>query len=1062
MRAPTGRGGLGLVVLALLASTLAVVGVTSPATAVTSVALDPSYGDGGTARSSYSGRVGGTVVAARRVPEGAPGAGDIVVAVDAPHTNWGCCQAEVGHWALVRLTPEGTPRADFGTGGVIHPARAATGDSIAAMSPVDMVVDSAGRILLVGYDRVVRLTSAGVVDTTFGTNGVARLPKTATGCHSAETLSWTGPAVVGPKVVVTSGCFSGGDSYRAIALRLTGAGQLDTSFGNGGTRNVAIPFDGACCGGEVNVLPGGALLVAIETDVLPTSGPSLDAIVMLRLTPDGAVDTSFNGDGWASVVQDGVHALRLLPDGALLAVNDVSRRLIRIETDGTVDSSYKPELPGPRCGYDGVADALVADDGGVLAWTTCYKAPGYLSAVTAAGVGDSAFGTRPTGVLPADSTLFGGRFEAFVADGTGFFLIGSDATYGLRIERRTRSGVLDGGYGAGGSRHVDIVGRYFSMRGVDSALDASGRVVTATLVEDRGLEDPGVILLTRRLESGAPDPSFGVGGTARIEVDEQQPLNGPLELGDDLHLVVRPDGSARVVADLEQDYPDPSVILVAGVTSAGQPDAAVGAGGRLRVPMPEDAYTVTDAADGGAGRLLVALEDHGIVRLTAAGQLDPTYGGAGVVVPSNRAEGVRLLAQAGGAVVATWTEWTNDFDNDDLVVARFGGAGETDVSFARSRRRMAANASWKVAQTASGKVLLGWEQPVGSDSAADIRVLRLTTAGAPDGSFGASGTAILRSDAADEPYADDILEAMGSAGESVVLLLHVRRDDRGSYHLRRLTATGAVDSAFGKPAYPAPEEGRTFFVGTTRQLHSDADGRVYVVSPTYGAGSPRPADDLLVRRYVARVLGPEDLGPIGGPPESRPVLRGSATVRWSGLTGPVRLETSTAGGSGAFGPWATGTSNADGAGSATIKVPRGGTRCVRAVDAEGSRTGHRCLSAPVRAVDLSATGSWRTLSGTAYYAKQARRAGARGASLVWRNVRASSLSIVATTCPGCRSARVLWAGAVVRTLDLTTSTTRRRRVFKVTLPGLATGPVKIVARGAGVTIEGIAAHGARP
>ena len=123
---------------------------------------------------------------------------------------------------------DGVVRYDFGEGGDVS----ATFDGGDWDQPYDLLIQPDGKILIAGYTGIsanvlqpqaflVRLTTAGLADPSFGTNGLA----TFAGLADARGVALAADG----KIVITG---SVGDDFGVV--RLTSAGAPDTSFDSDG------------------------------------------------------------------------------------------------------------------------------------------------------------------------------------------------------------------------------------------------------------------------------------------------------------------------------------------------------------------------------------------------------------------------------------------------------------------------------------------------------------------------------------------------------------------------------------------------------------------------------------------------------------------------------------------------------------------------------------------------------------------------------------------------------------------------------------------------------------
>ena len=188
----------------------------------------------------------------------------------------------VGGWATVagntdltlfRLATDGSLDTGFGTGGsVIQTIGSGTDQALA------LALQSDGRIVVAGVASngsdgdlvVLRYTAGGVLDTTFGTNGIYRhADGVATSSGSSVLVQADGTILIGGQV--------GSD---AVILRLTSGGALDTTFGVMGAMRWAgdnKPFT------DLKTDSQGRVLAIC----------SMDTPRLVRLTPSGLLDSTF-------------------------------------------------------------------------------------------------------------------------------------------------------------------------------------------------------------------------------------------------------------------------------------------------------------------------------------------------------------------------------------------------------------------------------------------------------------------------------------------------------------------------------------------------------------------------------------------------------------------------------------------------------------------------------------------------------------------------------------------------------------------------------------------------
>jgi uncharacterized delta-60 repeat protein len=235
---------------------------------------------------------------------------------------------------------------------------------------VGIVVQTDGKIVVVGTSTSIsgdassnialaRLTTAGVLDSTFGTandgspDGVVNL-SLGTGNDVA-----TGLTLQADGKIVVVGTNTENESSNVAIARLNTDGALDTSFGAGttdGTPDGVVSVSlgaGNDIGSAVAVQADGKIVVAgTSTSV----GGSSSNIVLLRLSANGALDSTFGtaNDGTPDGVvnlslgdgNDVANALKIQADGKIVVVGTTESAgssniaVARLNTDGSLDTAF--------------------------------------------------------------------------------------------------------------------------------------------------------------------------------------------------------------------------------------------------------------------------------------------------------------------------------------------------------------------------------------------------------------------------------------------------------------------------------------------------------------------------------------------------------------------------------------------------------------------------------------------------------------------------------------------------------------------------------------------------
>jgi len=179
----------------------------------------------------------------------------------------------------------------------------------------DLALQPDGKIVAVGslFDfsvccswkwLVLRLTTAGVLDGTFNPGGSS--PGTKTMFPTDEFSEATAVAMQGNKPVVVGNvvalfdCCPPVGNFLAPVARLTGNGALDSSFANGGAKFITV---GSAEPGlfDVMVQPDRRIVAIGTHDLFTFDFPEEVDMLAVRLSKDGAYDSTFHGDGRVTV-----------------------------------------------------------------------------------------------------------------------------------------------------------------------------------------------------------------------------------------------------------------------------------------------------------------------------------------------------------------------------------------------------------------------------------------------------------------------------------------------------------------------------------------------------------------------------------------------------------------------------------------------------------------------------------------------------------------------------------------------------------------------------------------
>jgi len=251
-----------------------------------------------------------------------------------------------GSVGLERLMPDGTPDTSFGSSGmatttlsntpqVREVAMAPGGAIVVLVDTVSFPGGSADPTTINVSSVLLRYTSSGKPDTTFGTNGQVALSQQA--LASGMVVQGDGSIVAAVVPVPSSTAGTGGTTLSGSVVRITPTGQSDPTFGTAGAAS--LPGAPSAVAADAN----GNLVVAELTG----SSDSPTSAVVQRLSGQGITDPTFGSAGSATLPQLGtvlqpgwvtVSASGIYVTADSLGLNETD--VVRLTASGSVDTTF--------------------------------------------------------------------------------------------------------------------------------------------------------------------------------------------------------------------------------------------------------------------------------------------------------------------------------------------------------------------------------------------------------------------------------------------------------------------------------------------------------------------------------------------------------------------------------------------------------------------------------------------------------------------------------------------------------------------------------------------------
>jgi uncharacterized delta-60 repeat protein len=720
--------------------------------------------------------------------------------------------------AIARYSTDGGLDPSFGTGGMrLLEFHAGFDPDSVENRPVLMAVQADGRILVAGtsldplaYIRgdpvtdfvVYRLTRDGALDDTFGSGGKVTVDVSKVDQVRGLALSGDGKPVIAGISIDTS------YNSRVVLARFNLDGTLDASFGTQGLVTQAADSSGAVHDLVIGTLDG--------TERLTIGGSVLNcAPVFSRFMPDGQLDPSFGTGGTVRVSVGSswcnVEDLLLQPDGKAVALGTQDPwvpLLIRLTPQGALDSSFQggmvraPSL-GPNTFWRALA---LAPDGTLL--TAGFRSTsngGFLAAAynpdgtLVTGRGTLLGPASTSGLLLVPGAAGGGSLSAATlaieeAGGRAQVILGG--AQDLRNQSNAITVEIDGAQGLAQVRWVGDSprGTGESMARAVAVQQDGAMIVVGSAIRGRSRD----VVVVRLLPNGAPDPQFGDQGAVFIDnADGDDDGHAVSLLGDGKILVAgcgyREQGStsallARLNPDgtLDGSFQGTGVVLfpAAGPDTCAQaleprPDGKIviaGFHGRPATPpfFPTAQYS-----------LLVA-------RFNADGTPDQDFNtkAASPLVNGKRTQGRALALHEDG----TLTVVANVTSPGDFAVARFQADG-TPGAVQTYDVADGSDSVSAVRRMADGSLMLAGAAKMPAN-ATHVLLARLRPDGSLDTGFGGNPRPGLATVDLGQNLGASALW-IDSAGRLVTPLISGTAGTASDFAVARFDASGVADPDFG-------------------------------------------------------------------------------------------------------------------------------------------------------------------------------------------------------------------------------------------------------------------------
>lgn len=251
------------------------------------------------------------------------------------------------------------------------------------------------------------------------------------------------------------------------------------------------------------------------------------------------------------------------------------------------------------------------------------------------------------------------------------------------LVRYNSSGTLDSAFGTDGIHHLGMLNPYSKKYLSAIAIRPNGAIVTGGAVLYGQFNQ---MLLVSLNPDGTYNNSFGTNGIARVEIETGKDATlYDLALQPDGKLIIAgSSGAASLVA------PPNTKVALARLLTNGLPDPAFGNAGKVVTPISTSGASLDIAnsidlqadgkivAAGGSDKYLTLL------RYQANGMLDATFGTGGIMVNTALAPAQNVHIDQNGKLLTSSLVAQQDPYRTDIMLARHGINGAPDLSFGTS------------------------------------------------------------------------------------------------------------------------------------------------------------------------------------------------------------------------------------------------------------------------------------------------------------------------------------------------------------------------------------------
>ncbi len=407
-------------------------------------------------------------------------------------------------------------------------------------------------------------------------------------------------------------------------------------------------------------------------------------------------------------------------------------------------------------------------------------------------------------------------------------IIAGSSNNDFLVMRYNRDGKLDNSFGLKGIASTDAGG---SDEARSLAIQNDGKLIAAGSSTKEGRD---YFALVRYNEDGERDYSFGNYGIVVTPLGVSSYSSTVLIQPDEKIVVIgssKPNNQGDYNFALARYNSDGSIDDTFGHNGAVFTTIGTGYSFPYSAQIQMDGKIVIAGYSNQEGKKVITL-----VRYKTDGSLDNTFGSAGVVITPigvSDSEARSVAIQEDGKIVVAG-DYSNGFNNDDFVIARYDSNGTLDFSFGTNGITLTPIGEHNdepnsVIIQNDGKIIVAGSTYNGSDR--NFVFVRYNSDGLLDNTFGMNGIKITNVEGSDETPYDMVLLNNGK-----FIAMGYYSDTSGENSITmRYNADGSLDNTFGDDGIVRTEVEFSYEYTTSVVLQNENNKeKIITLSNTYG------------------------------------------------------------------------------------------------------------------------------------------------------------------------------------------------------------------------------------